>query len=78
MNLMLNIPDDLAARLIAGGANPEHLALAALNDAADQLARGAAPVRLTPAEAAARIRERRKGTTLGCLTIKELVSEGRP
>jgi len=78
MNVTLYIPDELAERLSASGANPEHLALAALNQAADEFARAAAPVRLMPAEAAARIRARRKGITLGGLTIKDRIGEGRP
>jgi len=41
MNMTLHIPDELAERLSASGANPEHLALAALNQAADEFARAA-------------------------------------
>lgn len=83
MTLIVRIPDDLAARLAAVGASPERVALDALRHAADDLERaqsaaaGAVTPR-SPAEAAARIRERRKGVTLGGLTIKELISEGRP
>ena len=83
MNLTVHIPDDLAKRLDAVGASPERVALEALQHAADDLERtqraaASSLVRRTAAEAAARIRERRKGVTLGGLTIKELVNEGRP
>ena len=83
MNLTVHIPDDLAARLTALGVNPERVALEAWRHTADDLERAqrapaGAVTRRSPAEAAARIRERRKGVTLGGLTIKELISEGRP
>ena len=39
MNLTVHIPDDLAARLQAVGANPEHAVLDALRRTADELER---------------------------------------
>jgi len=88
MNLTLHIPDDLATRLTAAGANPEHPALEALRHAADEIEHGSrrpseitadAEMRRAAARAAAeRMKKRRKGVTLGGLTIKELINEGRP
>jgi hypothetical protein len=89
MNLTVHIPDDLARRITAAGVNPEHVALEALRQAAEEMesrqhaaALAAAdevrnPALRTPAEAAARIIARRKGVTLGGFTIKELINEGR-
>lgn len=87
MNLTVHIPDDLARRIAATGVNPEHVALEALRQAAAEMesrqlaaaaeVRDAAPPSHTPAEAAARIIARRKGVTLGGVTIKELINEGR-
>jgi len=83
MNLILDVPDDLAERLCAGGANPAHVALAALNQAADALARGAHPTppdaaRRTPAEAAARMRASRAGNILPeGVAIRDLMTHGR-
>jgi len=83
MNLTLQIPDALLDRLTAAGVNPERLALAALNQVADALSTHQPPSLpesppITPAEAAVRIQERRKGVSLEGLTIKELINEGRP
>jgi hypothetical protein len=74
MNLTLQIPDELAARLRAAGANPQDLALEALRRAAEDLERGRQHPTGTPAEAkagraaahaaAVRMRQARVGNTL--------------
>ena len=88
MNVTVHLPDDLAARLEAAGADPERLALEALRHAAEQLEqRDQQPAAVTGDDAARRaaarsaaerIIQRRKGVTLGDLTINELINEGRP
>jgi hypothetical protein len=83
MNLILKIPETLAARLAAAGADPEHLALAALQQAANELERGqqsGAPnaARRTPSDAAARMRASRAGNILPeGVTIRDLMTHGR-
>ncbi|MFK9832805.1 hypothetical protein ACJEN1_24680, partial [Escherichia coli] len=69
MALILTIPDDLARRVEAAGKDPARIALDALQAAANAL---------SATEAAARIRARRQGRTLGGATIKELINDGRP
>jgi hypothetical protein len=83
MNLILNIPETLAARLAAAGADPEHLALLALQQAANELERlqqaGApkAPHR-TPSDAASRMRASRLGNVLPeGVSIRDLMTHGR-
>ena len=87
MDVIVRIPDELSARLEAAGADPERLALEALRQAAEELEqRGQQPASVAGDEAhraavraaAERIIERRKGVTLGGVTIKELINEGRP
>jgi len=79
MNITVRIPDDIVARLTEAGANPEDLARAALSKAADSLARDRQPTpRLTPAEAAARMRAARPGNTLpDGVSIRDLMIHGR-
>jgi predicted transcriptional regulator len=85
MNVTVRIPDELAARLEAAGADFERLALEALRHAAEELEqRGQQPAsvsdearRAVARVAAERIIERRKGVTLGGATIRELINEGR-
>ena len=83
MNLIVHIPETLATRLTAAGANPEHLALVALAQAADELERGrqaaaSEVVRRTPAEAAARIRASRASNILPeGVDIRDLMTHGR-
>ena len=87
MNVTVHIPDDLAARLEAAGADPERVALDALRRAADELERrpqltaetaDAEARRASARAAAARIREARVGTTLPeGVTIRDLVNYGR-
>ena len=83
MNVILNIPETLAARLTAAGANPEHLALMALQQAADQLERaqqaGAPkPPHRTPSDAASRMRASRPGNVLPeGVSIRDLLTHGR-
>jgi hypothetical protein len=83
MNLVLHIPEPLAARLVATGASPEYLALAALRQVADELERNQKVAtgevsRRTPAEAAARMRASRAGHVLPeGVSIRDLLTDGR-
>ena len=88
MNLIVHIPDELANRITAAGADPEQLALAALRQAANELERrdssaaGAAghvaDRHAAARAAAARIRENRVGNTLPPgVTIRDLIDYGR-
>jgi hypothetical protein len=60
---------------LADGGSPEQVVERALERLAAE--QPAASKRMTPAEAVDRIREVRKGITLGGLSIKELINEGR-
>jgi hypothetical protein len=87
MNVTVHIPDDLAARLEAAGADLERLTLDALRRAADELERQPQPAaetadaqarRAGARAAAARIRQARVGATLPeGVTIRDLVNYGR-
>ena len=87
MSVTVHIPDDLAARLEAAGADPERVALDALRRVADELERRPQPAtepvnveerRANVRAAAARIRQARVGTTVPeGVTIRDLVNYGR-
>ena len=88
MNLIVRVPDELADRITSAGGDPEQLALAALRQAADDLAHASRPdiavggdeqARRTSAKAAvARIRQNRIGNTLPPgVTIHALINHGR-
>lgn len=78
----LAVPPELAAQIIAAAEAQHRPAQDVLHDAVeDYLTRQpppAAEAQRAAAEAAARIIQRRKGVTLGDLTIKQLINEGRP
>ena len=81
MNLVLNIPDELAARIARGGGDPEALAVAALRQAADRMEAVPTAPR-DPAAAAraagARIRANRVGNRLpDGVSIRDLIEAGR-
>jgi hypothetical protein len=90
MNLIVHVPDDLANRITAAGADPEQLALAALRQAARELEQTASQPqdaaddrdqsakRAVAREAGARIRQNRIGNTLPPgVTIRDLMTYGR-
>jgi hypothetical protein len=77
----LAVPADLAAQLRAAAEEQHRAPVEVLHDALDQYLTAHRPANgahRSPAEAAARIIARRKGITLGGLTIKQLINEGRP
>ena len=86
MHVTVHIPDDLAARLEAAGADPERVALDALRRVADELERRPQPAtetadvearRASARAAAERIRQARVGTTLPeGVTIRDLLNSG--
>jgi hypothetical protein len=88
MNLIVRVPDELADRITSAGGDPEQLALAALRQAADDLAqashpnaaagRGEQARRAAAKGAGTRIRQNRIGNTLPPgVTIRELINYGR-
>lgn len=76
----LVVPPALASEIVAAAEAQHRPPLEVLGDAVKQYLaeRRYTKSQRSPAEAAARIVERRKGVALGGLTIKDLISEGRP
>jgi hypothetical protein len=66
--------EELLQRLVHSS-SPEQVVEEALERLAAE--RGTVWKRMTPQEAVDRIRELRKGTTLGGISVKELINEGR-
>jgi hypothetical protein len=60
---------------LAHAGSPEQVVEEALERLASEL--GKTEKRMTPHEAVDRIRELRKGVTLGGISVKELINEGR-
>jgi hypothetical protein len=80
----LLIPPSLAAEILAAAAVEHRPAAALVRDALERYLAGrravaeGQPARRTPAEAAARMRELRKGNTLPAgVTIRDLIRHGR-
>jgi hypothetical protein len=66
--------EELLQQLVHAG-SPEQVVEEALERLVAE--RGTAEKRMTPREAVDRIRELRKGVTLGGISVKELINEGR-
>lgn len=80
MTITVSIPDQLASRAVQSGMSVEKYVeklLASVPYEAEQPFVRFGPGPLTPEQAADDIRELRKGVTLGGLSIKDLINEGR-
>ena len=75
MQLVIDVPDEVKVQAEAQGLGPESYAEKLVRE---DLARAASAATRASARAAVEeLRELRKGITLGGLSIKELVNEGR-
>ncbi len=75
MELTIHVPDELKTQADAHGLAPESYAEKMVRDGLTNAS--SAPSLASARAAAAKIRELRKGNTLGGLSIKDLVNEGR-
>jgi hypothetical protein len=81
MTLTIEIPETVVKRAASLGVSVDTLVSQAVSDIgrepAPQGFRYLGPATMTPAEAGARMRELRKNYTLGGISPKELIEEGR-